>query len=42
MSEKFTLEGHQYYSFGKQFFRDKAEITLAEYYNAFILLLRGA
>lgn len=41
MCEKFSLEGHLYYSSGERFFRDKAEITLAEFYNAFILRLRG-
>lgn len=42
MSEKFSLEGHLYYSTGSHFFRDKAEITLAEFYNAFIQRLRGS
>ena len=40
MSEKFRIDGHLYCASPTQFFRDGNEITLAEYYDAFIRLLR--
>lgn len=41
MCEKFRLEGHLYYSSGPRFFRDDAEITIGEFYNAFFMRLRA-
>jgi hypothetical protein len=40
MSEKFRIDGHLYFSSTTRFFRDGTEITLAEFYDAFISLLR--
>lgn len=45
MSNKFRVDGHQYYSFHTQslhtqFFRDGIEVTLAEFYDAFFRRLR--
>jgi len=45
MSNKFRVDGHQYYSLhtqslDTQFFRDGIEVTLAEFYDAFFRRLR--
>lgn len=46
MSTKFIIDAHQYHSSHTQslhtlFFRDSTEITLAEFYAAFFMRLRG-